>query len=226
MVLEPRPQAAELIVGASFEDDLQVTSAGSSAVTRLLGADLIGLTAQARAASEAAPRHKWVAVRAAEATPLWHVLDVLGALRGRDCIASLESTACWLDRPILDLEPALTRRPGSWDELRLGEPRASAEGEPPPGAPTPEQYRVEVEQARPAIRACLLASDRARAWMPDQVEFMFGLGDDGQRVVQPFERELLEDSQLEGCLRRALANESRELTGVYALVVLPITVPL
>lgn len=220
---------AEVVIGATIEDGLRVRSQGVT--TTLPGADLAGLEALARAVREAAPRATGVSVRAVESVPLWRVIEVLDALRGTNCWSARPTAdeakppKCLFYDPILDLDPPLTRRPGNWDTLRLGEPRASAKEELPKGVPTLAQHRAEVERARPAIRECLLASDAARLWMPGRIEFMFGLGAKGERSVRMVDHELATDTRLQGCLREALADESRELVTVYAVVLLPIDVP-
>jgi hypothetical protein len=107
-------------------------------------------------------------------------VPVLEALRGRECNLDVflepnKDCVAWL--PQVDLDPPMQMRPGDWSQLRLSMPEKPKAWPQRKGPATLEQLHARIEQALEPIRACLIASEGARTYMPDRMILMFGLDD-------------------------------------------------
>jgi biopolymer transport protein ExbD len=123
-------------------------------------------------------------VRAGPDVELQTVVTVLDALRGHDCTLRADVISgevepdfdCLAGLPIVDLDPPTQRRPGDWSRLRLSAPVQDAKAWDDRSGPlTGDQLQARVEQVLEPIRACLVASDHARIFMPERIALVFGI---------------------------------------------------
>jgi biopolymer transport protein ExbD len=119
-----------------------------------------------------------IVVRARADVELQTVVTVLEALPERECTLDgvLEpGEGCFALLPRIDLDPPTQRRPGDWSQLRLTKPQMSKAWHRQPGPATLDDLKSRIEQALEPIRACLIASDDARVYMPERMIIAFGL---------------------------------------------------
>jgi biopolymer transport protein ExbD len=202
---------------------------------RLPNGDTISLTDLARLADVARgllgnAQDMSIVVRARADVQLQTMVSVLEAVRGRECSLDVnlepnKGCVAWL--PEVDLDPPMQRRPGDWSQLRLSMPEKPKAWPQRKGPATLKQLHARIEQALEPMRACLIASEDARTYMPDRMILLFGLDDRQQLGLYlwgPYSGQMPSD-----CIAKALdmpmGSPGRASATTFADAVVLIEVP-